>query len=173
MLPPMHAQPAPPGFEDLVERFDHVAVAVDDLPAALPLVDLVQGSFRSGGISRRGFCWAQFFLPGAGKVELLQPLDPGDDSHFLVRFLRRRGSGVHHLTFKVADVTAAAKRAADMGYDVVGLDTSRGRWKEAFVHPRSAQGVLVQFAEFADRPVPAHITLPWVMEQLAAARIPT
>ncbi len=169
MLPPMHARPAPPGFEDLVERFDHVAVAVGDLPDALPLVDLLQGEFRSGGISRRRFCWAQFHLPGATKLELLQPIDPDDDEHFLVRFLQRRGPGVHHLTFKVGDVAAAAARAAELGYDVWGLDTSRGRWKEAFVHPRTAHGVLIQFAEFADRPVPAHVTLPWVMDQLADA----
>ncbi len=159
----------PPGFEDLVERFDHVAVAVEDLQAALPLVDLLQGEFRSGGVSRRRFCWAQFHLPGAGKLELLQPIDQDDDGHFLVRFLRRRGGGVHHLTFKVGDVAAAAARAEEMGYDVWGLDTSRGRWKEAFVHPRSAHGVLIQFAEFTDRPIPDHVTLPWVMEQLAAA----
>ncbi len=165
----MHAGPAPPGFEDLVERFDHVAVAVGDLPGALALVDLLQGEFRSGGISRRGFCWAQFHLPGAGKLELLQPVDGDDGEHFLVRFLRRRGPGVHHLTFKVGDVATAAARAEEMGYDVWGLDTSRNRWKEAFVHPRSAHGVLIQFAEFVDGPVPGHVTLPWVMEQLAAA----
>ncbi len=164
----MHGGPA--GFEDLVERFDHVAVAVGDLPASLPLVDLMQGDFRSGGISRRGFCWAQFFLPGAGKLELLQPLDAGDADHFLVRFLRGRGPGVHHLTFKVRDVAAAAGRAEQLGYDVVGVDTSRARWREAFVHPRSADGVLIQFAEFADRPVPPHVTLPWVLDQLAAER---
>ncbi len=168
----MHARPAPPGFEDLVERFDHVAVAVDDLPAALPIVDLLQGRFRSGGISRRRFCWAQFHLPGAGKLELLQPIDVRDDNHFLVRFLRRRGPGVHHLTFKVGDVAAATERAVQLGYDVWGLDTSRDRWKEAFVHPRSAHGLLIQFAEFADRPIPGHVTLPWVMEQLAEASQP-
>ncbi len=157
-----------PGLEDHVERFDHIAIAVRDLPSALPLVDLVQGRFRSGGISRRRFCWAQFFLPGAGKVELLQPLDPADGEHFLVRFLDRRGEGLHHVTFKVHDVVAAAARAEALGYEVVGLDTSRGRWKEAFVHPRSANGVLVQLAQFEDRPVPEDLTLRWVLDQLAA-----
>ena len=153
MLPGSEPDPIS-AFDDLVERFDHVSVAVNDIAAALPLVELMGGRYRDGGDSAAGFRWAQFRLPTAGKLELIQPLDPEDAGHFLVRFLQSRGEGVHHLTFKVTDLAAAVARAEALGLEVVSIDTSHGAWKEAFVHPRSANGVLVQLAEWVDGPEP-------------------
>lgn len=146
----------PSRFEPLdhVERFDHVAVALWDVATMLPSVELLGGRYRNGGdVHGAGFRWVQFHLPGAGKLELLQPLDVEDESNFLVRFLRTRGEGVHHLTFKVTDLPAAVAEARDRGLEVVGVDTS-GSWKEAFIHPASNHGVLVQLAEWDDETMP-------------------
>ncbi len=160
----------PAGLEDLVERFDHVALATWDLRGALTMVELLEGRFHRGGVSRRRFYWAQFRLPGGAKLEVLQPAEPGDEEHFLVQFLTTRGPGLHHLTFKVTDVAATAARAEQLGYRVVGLDTSRRYWKEAFLSPRSAHGVLIQLAEFEDRPVPPDVTLDSVLAEIPGPR---
>lgn len=142
-------------LEDLVERFDHVSAAVWDIDGALPMVEVMGGRYRNGGDSARGgFRFAQFRLPGGAKLELIQPLDGAGPDHFLVRFLRSRGEGIHHLTFKVLDLHRAVARARDLGFDVVGVDDSDPGWKEAFVHPRSAHGVLIQLAEWEDGPEP-------------------
>ncbi len=161
----MHTTPAPglPGFEGLIERFDHVAVATCDIRSMLPLVTLLEGRFRNGGESSRGFRWAQWYLPGTAKIELLEPLDPSDGDHFLVRFLAGHGSGVHHLTFKVHDLTAAVGHAESLGYEVVGARLDRPHWKEAFLHPRSAHGVLIQLAEWTDRDAPPGVTIETVL----------
>lgn len=144
----------PSSFGPLVERLDHVAVAVWDLGDAAPLAELMGGTFRTGGIQRRdAFRWAQWDLPG-GKLEILQPLDALDDDSFLVRFLRGRGPGLHHVTLKVTDIAAAVARARELGFEVTGLSTEFEGWKEAFVHPSSAHGVLIQLAEFDEIPVP-------------------
>ena len=135
----------------MVERFDHVSIAVSTIKAALPLVALLAGKYLDGGESRRGgFRWAQFTLPGTAKLELIEPVDPADTTNFLVRFLAENGEGMHHVTFKVTNIETAAARAVELGMKVIGLDVADQMWKEAFVHPRSANGVLVQLAEWED-----------------------
>jgi methylmalonyl-CoA epimerase len=142
-----------PGLGDLIERFDHLAVAVHDIDRALPLVRLLGGSLLDAGDSTpNAFRWAQFRLPGDVKLELIQPLSGAGDDHFLVRFLARRGEGLHHVTVKVASLDEAMARCEALGYRVVDADRSQSNWKEAFVHPRSASGVLVQLAEWNDMP---------------------
>lgn len=146
----------PSAFGDLIERIDHISMAVWSLAAAVPLAELVGGTFRTGGIQRRdNFKWAQWDLP-KGKLEMVEPLDPEDEGSFLVRFLRTRGEGLHHLTFKVTDIAAAVAKAEDLGFVVTGYNAEHEGWKEAFVHPGSSHGVLIQLAEFPDSPMPEH-----------------
>src|SRR4029077_4540575 len=62
-------------------------------------------------------------------------------------FLAQRGPGVHHVTFTVPSLDDACARARASGYSIVGSDTSEPEWKEPSLHPRQAQGIVVQFAE--------------------------
>lgn len=157
-----------PDLGDIVERFDHVSVGVHDINTALPLVGLLGGVFRDGGNSMLAqFRWAQFDLPGPAKLELIQPLDPDDDHNFLVRFLELSGEGIHHVTLKVTDLEVAVARAIEAGLTVVGVNESNPTWKEAFVHPRSLNGVLVQLAEWVDGP-PSGRTLDDVLSGVRA-----
>jgi methylmalonyl-CoA/ethylmalonyl-CoA epimerase len=137
----------PAGFpEDLVERFDHVALAVRSIPDTLPLVELLGGRFLQGADhSRNGFRWVHFRLADGTKLELIQPIR---DDCFLHRFLAS-GEGVHHLTFKVADVEEAARRVQAAGFETVGLHLDPA-WSEVFIHPRSSHGVLIQLAAWED-----------------------
>lgn len=146
-------EPASLPLGDLIERFDHVSLAVNRVVDALPLVEMMGGRFWDGGIQRHaGFRWVQFDLPGSGKLEMIEPLNPLDQDHFLVRFLASKGEGVHHLTFKVNDIEAAIARARALGLSVVGVSLKDAAWKEAFIHPKSANGVLMQIAEWEDLP---------------------
>jgi methylmalonyl-CoA/ethylmalonyl-CoA epimerase len=124
--------------------FDHVAVAVHSVKAALPLYrDALGGEYLMGGDSTdHGFRWVQFRFPGGGKVELLEPLGKG----FLTRFLERRGEGLHHMTFKTDDVPAAIFELESRGYEVVDVDLDDPHWKEAFLRPSKAHGTLIQVA---------------------------
>ncbi len=150
-------------YAELVERLDHVSIAVRDLRASARVAELLGGRFRDGGLSFAGdFRWAQWDLPG-GKLEMIAPVDPDDERSFLVRFLRDRGEGLHHLTLKVSDLEAAIDLAQAGGFEIVGVDLTNEGWKEAFVHPRSASGVLIQLAEFTDGPPPPTRTLDEVL----------
>ena len=132
----------------VIERFDHVSMAVEDIDATEPLITLLGGVYFDGGTNHWGdFQWVQYDLPGWGRLELIAPIDT-DPGHFIRRFLTERGQGLHHLTFKVYDINEAAERATEMGFTVTGFDDRLDDWKEAFIHPRSASGVLIQLAEF-------------------------
>lgn len=153
------------GLVGLIERFDHVAVGVRDIAESLPLVRLLGGEFLDGGDSTVGsFRWIQFTLPGQGKIELIQPLPTAGPDNFLRRFLDSRGEGVHHLTIKVHDFDKAIARVTAMGFSLVGLDDSNPKWKEAFVHPMSSSGVVVQIAQWDDLPKDDDVTVEAVLK---------
>jgi methylmalonyl-CoA/ethylmalonyl-CoA epimerase len=135
----------------VIERFDHVSMAVENIEAAAPLIALLGGEYYDGGNNPWGdFTWAQYDLPGSGRLELIAPLIP-DPDHFIRRFLAERGEGLHHLTFKVYDINKAVEKATEMGFTVTGFDDRLEDWKEAFIHPRSSHGVLIQLAEFPNK----------------------
>ena len=92
-----------------------------------------------------GFLWWQWEFARGAKLEVLQP--DGPLGGFVHRFLESRGPGVHHVTFKVPHLETAAARARSIGYEIMGLNVDSPFWKECFVHPKQAQGIVVQLAE--------------------------
>ncbi|MBI1802820.1 MAG: VOC family protein [Chloroflexi bacterium] len=133
-------------FSENVLKLDHTAICVEKIEDALPLYrDLLGGQYLfSGDQPESGFRMAQFAYPGGSKIEVLEPL--GDDS-FLHKFLRERGPGVHHMTFRVKRVEELAAHLKAQGYRVVGENYSNPHWKEAFISPVSACGTVIQLAE--------------------------
>lgn len=134
------------GLDGVVKRLDHVSWAVEDIRSTLPLVELLGGRFYQGADhARNSFRWVQFRLPH-GMLEIMSPL--GEDS-FLHKFLRDRGEGLHHLTFEVVDLSDAVRIAEQKGFRVTGLNYSE-HWSEAFLHPRTTNGVLIQLAQWEE-----------------------
>jgi len=124
---------------------DHVACGVPSISAAIPLLE---GTLRTRP-HRRGpspeFFAAQWAFEGDGRLELLEPAGP--EGGFMHRFLQSRGAGVHHATFKVPDLHAARARAQAAGFEVIGFNDANPGWKECFLHPKQAMGLVVQMAE--------------------------
>jgi methylmalonyl-CoA/ethylmalonyl-CoA epimerase len=93
-----------------------------------------------------GYRYAPFTLAGF-TLELLEPYDPKSP---VARFLERRGEGLYQISFTVDDVDAAATTLRAEGLTILGPRTydedvvlEGCRWKEAFVHPKDAHGVLI------------------------------
>jgi methylmalonyl-CoA/ethylmalonyl-CoA epimerase len=126
-------------------RIDHVAVAVRDVAAAAHLFrDVLGGEFLFGGdVSDQGFRFVQYRFPGGGKVELVTPIEDG----FVSRFLDTRGEGIHHVTYRVRDIEAQVDRLRAAGVRLTLVNLENPHWKEAFLHPRDALGLLIQLAE--------------------------
>jgi hypothetical protein len=78
----------------------------------------------------------------SGLLESLQPDGPEDG--FLYRFLEKHGSCIHHVTFKVDDIDKAVSHFEAMGYKIIGLNKKHPYWKEFFLFPKQALGIVVQ-----------------------------
>jgi methylmalonyl-CoA/ethylmalonyl-CoA epimerase len=123
--------------------FDHIAIALDRIAAGLPfVVGELGGRYKEGG-DAGAFLWRQYGYAGGGLLELLEPA--GAAGGFLHRFLESRGPGVHHVTFKPPDLDESCRLAGELGFEVVGRHDTEN-WREAFLHPRSGTGTVVQLA---------------------------
>lgn len=130
-------------------ELDHVAVAVERWQDAWPrYVAGLGGRWKSGG-QNVGFAPSQLRFANGARLELLAPFEP-QHNDFLRRFLDRSGPGPHHLTFKVPDLDVALAAAEEAGFHPTGIDRSDPGWKEAFLHPKEAGGVVVQLAQSSD-----------------------
>jgi methylmalonyl-CoA/ethylmalonyl-CoA epimerase len=127
--------------------FDHAAHAAQSIRELLPLyAEQLGGQFLYGGDNVRvGYKGVVLGFEGGGKVELLEPLP--DSSFFDSFFARNPLGGLHHLTFRVADLADSVARAVAGGFELIGENHDIPDWREAFVHPRAAHGVLIQFVQ--------------------------
>jgi methylmalonyl-CoA epimerase len=127
-------------------RVDHVALAVRAIPETLAWFERI---FPVEVTRPRTAGWdgshdlLHFRLAGY-KLELLAPA--GLDG-FVSRFLARRGEGVHHVAIDVDHLDALEARLAADDVRLVGRAEIAGGRRTAFVHPRDAHGLLLQFWE--------------------------
>lgn len=87
-----------------------------------------------------------FFQTGQAKVELLEATRPDSP---IARFIDKRGEGIHHVAFEVADIRQEMERLREQGFQLLNEEPKRGadnKWV-CFVHPRSANGVLVELCQ--------------------------
>jgi len=123
----------------------HIGVAVPDVEAAMQFYrDVLDVQIR-GPEEADGARIVHLQFEGA-EVELLEPLR--DDSP-IARFLAKRGPGIHHICYRVADLDAALSRCRKRGYQLVDdlPRTGAGGHRIAFLHPKSTSGILVELTE--------------------------
>jgi methylmalonyl-CoA/ethylmalonyl-CoA epimerase len=122
----------------------HLGVAVHDLEEALATYTGVLGGEleHRDTVSEQGVEAAAVRL-GSGRVELLASL--GEDTP-VGRFLARRGAGMHHVAYEVADVRAALGELSAAGAMLVDEVPREGLFglEVAFVHPDAVHGVLTE-----------------------------
>ena len=91
-----------------------------------------------------------FLGVGESKVELVQPTD---ETTGVARFLASKGEGFHHVCFEVDNLAETLLRLEIDGVELIDTAPRRGaEGPVAFIHPRSAHGVLVELIEVAGGP---------------------
>ncbi len=134
----------------MLSAIDHVGVAVPSIDSALALYRdaLKMPLVHRETVTEQGV-EAALLDVGDGHVELLEPLDPETP---VGKFLSRRGTGLHHVAYRVASVqdTLDAARAADLRLiDETPRVGIRGS-QVAFLHPASTGGVLTEIVQPAE-----------------------
>jgi len=155
----------------MISRIDHVSIAVRDHEKARAFFEGLLGAVPGAQARDDGmhYLWQIFSLGDLSRLELMTPTGPGS---FLDGFLKDREGGVHHITLQTPDVRRARETLEGKGVPTFGYREYGDFWKEFFVHPRDAFGVLLQVAEFhaddwlADAvKLPAHVQ--WSVEKTA------
>jgi methylmalonyl-CoA/ethylmalonyl-CoA epimerase len=122
-----------------------VGIAVPDLEQALAFYRDVLGLTPHAPEAADGATILS--LPfGDSEVELLAPDSPDGP---IARFLARRGAGIHHICYRVADLDAALAACRRAGYRLID-ETPRsgaGGHRIAFVHPKATAGILLELTE--------------------------
>ena len=131
----------------LLLNIDHVAIAVNDLDDAL---DRHRRLFGADALTRevvedQGVEEAMVMVGGSA-VQLIAPLRPDTP---VGRFLAKRGEGLHHVAYAVADLEAAIEHLAAEGADLIDREPriGGGGRRIAFLHPRAFGGTLIELVE--------------------------
>lgn len=131
----------------MTRSVDHIAVVVEDIDRAL-------GFYRDGlglrvierrAVPEEGVEVASLSL-GSASLELVRPLDSESG---VARFLEKRGPGLHHVCLQVGDIEVALEQLRDTGADLIHEQARTGAdgIRYAFIHPKSASGVLIELYE--------------------------
>lgn len=133
---------------------DHVAIGTRTLADGWALFGRLLGGRWAYGGDSPGYWWGQLKFADGAKIELLTPTG-GPDAAFLERFLASRDAGPHHFNFIVPDIVDSLERVRSIDIEPVQVNLDNPNWKEAFLHPKSAYGIVVQIAQQAVEPVAA------------------
>jgi len=133
-----------------INRINHVAIVVDDLDDALRFWQEGLGlelQYVEEGEDQDSIV---VFLPtGEAEVELVSPTT---EASGLARYLARKGPGLHHICFEVADIEAYLERLIAFDIRLINPKSvvGTGGKRSAFIHPDSTHGVLIELYEITN-----------------------
>jgi len=131
----------------MLNKIDHVAIAVHDLEAA---VDYYRQMYGVEPVHREVIedqKVSEALIPvGGSLIQLLMPTSPDST---VARFLERNGEGMHHVGFEVPDIAAALRHLGEGGAQLIDNAPRRGSRgaQIAFVHPKGGFGTLVELVQ--------------------------
>lgn len=131
----------------MIRRLDHIGIAVRDLESAVRTYTEGLGltcTHRETVAEQKA---RTAFLPvGETHLEFLESTAPDGP---IGKFVEKRGEGIHHLCFEVADIRKALAACEAAGMVLIDREPragAHGKWV-AFVHPRSSHGVLLELSQ--------------------------
>lgn len=130
-----------------MHKIEHIGIAVNDLDSSNVLFAKLLGAppYKIEEVASEGVR-TSFFTSGATKVELLEATH-GDSP--IARFLKKRGEGIHHIAFAVADLGSEIARLQQEGFAVVNEVPKKGADNKqvVFLHPKGTNGVLIELCQ--------------------------
>ena len=126
-------------------HIEHIGIAVSNLEEAIRYYEQVLGleCYAIEEVKDQKVRTA-FFQVGETKIELLESTEPDGP---VGKFIEKRGPGVHHIAFAMADADMALKEAGERGVQLIDKTSRSGAegLKIGFLHPKSTFGVLTEF----------------------------
>lgn len=128
-------------------KVEHIGIAVKELAASVPLFEKLLNSpcYKTEPVESENVNTA-FFQKGETKIELLESTRP---EGIIARFIDKKGEGLHHIAFEVADIKAEMKRLQAEGFVLLSEEPKKGADNKlvCFLHPKGTHGVLVELCQ--------------------------
>ena len=128
------------------KNVEHIGIAVKNLNGANQLFRTLfnKESYKEEVVNSEDVT-TSFFQLGETKIELLE----GGSNSAIAKFIEKKGEGIHHIAFEVDDIHSEIKRLKHEGFQVLNEAPKKGADNKlvCFVHPKSANGVLVELCQ--------------------------
>lgn len=128
------------------KNVEHIGIAVKNISDSNKLFEtLFNKSFYKEEEVASEQVTTSFFQLGETKIELLE----GSGDSAISKFIEKKGEGIHHIAFEVDDIYAEMERLKKEGFQILNEEPKKGADNKlvCFVHPKSANGVLVELCQ--------------------------
>jgi methylmalonyl-CoA/ethylmalonyl-CoA epimerase len=130
-----------------MNKIEHIGIAVKNLEVASKIYEKLLGvkSYKTEVVESENVI-TEFFLSGENKIELLEASSEDSAIH---RFIEKKGEGIHHIAFDVDDILSEMERLKGEGFVLLNDKPKLGADNKliCFVHPKSANGVLIELCQ--------------------------
>lgn len=130
-----------------MQHVEHIGIAVKSLETAIPLYELLLGTtcYQKEEVASEKVVTA-FFKKGETKIELLESLE---EDGVIAKYIEKKGEGIHHIAFEVADIYQEMARLKQEGFTLLMDEPKKGADNKliCFIHPKSAHGVLIEICQ--------------------------
>ncbi|MFN5345959.1 MAG: methylmalonyl-CoA epimerase [Bacteroidota bacterium] len=128
-------------------KIEHIGIAVKDLNTSNELFKKIfnQAHYKTEEVQSEGVS-TSFFQIGENKIELLEATNPDSP---IAKFIEKKGEGIHHIAFDVADIRAEMKRLESEGFVLLNQEPKPGADNKlvCFLHPKGTSGVLIELCQ--------------------------
>lgn len=128
-------------------KVEHIGIAVGTLAKSIPLFESLLNCqvYKTETVESEGVQTA-FLQKGETKIELLEATTP---ESVIAKYINKRGEGIHHLAFEVADIETEMQRLAGEGFALLSQQPKKGADNKlvCFLHPKDTNGVLIELCQ--------------------------
>lgn len=128
-------------------KVEHIGIAVQSLSQSVPLFEklLSTDCYKTENVASENVNTA-FFQKGETKIELLESTS---DHGVIQKFIDKKGEGIHHIAFEVADILAEMERLKSEGFILLNDQPKNGADNKlvCFLHPKTTNSVLIELCQ--------------------------
>lgn len=130
-----------------MRKIEHIGIAVKNLEASNLFFEKLFGQppYKEEEVASEGVK-TSFFMNGPNKIELLEATNADSP---IAKFIEKKGEGIHHIAFDVANIYTEIERLQKEGFIILNETPKKGADNKlvAFLHPKSTNGVLIELCQ--------------------------
>ena len=128
-------------------KIEHIGIAVKNVENSNKLFEILfnKPAYKSEKVESEHVT-TSFFMMGESKIELLEATNPESP---IAKFIEKKGEGIHHIAFEVADIYSEMKRLQKEGFTLLSEAPKKGADNKliCFLHPKSTNGILIELCQ--------------------------